>query len=94
MAKTSHECENLCGETCDCDGKKGKCTYCSNCTDDVTALSQCDYCTNRATLECEGCGDLFWCVDHEDSQPDMCDTCRIEEESEEKEEEEDEDEEE
>lgn len=89
-----HLCSNQCGETCDCGNSKEKCTYCSNCTEDVPDISQCDYCLNRATLACESCEELFVCVDHEDAQPGGCDQCKDEMESEDDEDQEEEDEEE
>lgn len=75
----SHQCQNDCGEICDC-GKTAKdCTGCKACTENVPALSQCDYCTKRATYECPGCKDLFWCADHSDMANDGCDSCRCDE---------------
>lgn len=71
----THDCQNKCGETCDCGNLESKCTYCQSCLNaDISA--QCDYCTNRATLECPGCEDLFWCVEHESEVDNGCDTCR------------------
>lgn len=76
MSKSkTHDCANKCGEKCDCDKSKSNCEGCKDCTD-CSATIQCDYCTKKATLECPGCEDLFWCVDHEDQVDHGCDSCR------------------
>lgn len=84
-----HGCQNQCGEGCDCSNTIEQCVFCTQCTENVPNLSQCDYCTNRATLECEGCHDLFWCMKHEDAQSGKCDTCRDTDEDEDEDEDED-----
>jgi len=84
--KAFHLCNNQCGNKCDC-GKPRDCHFCQECTFDVSPLSQCEYCTFRATLGCEDCDDLCWCVTHEDGGP-VCDSCQSVRDNEEEEEEE------